>query len=81
VRKHSPRSILATQSVFQSDNFRSFLVYQESGGSSNEAVSDGEDIEDVEFHQEEESSDEETSQDRAFRNDSPQPLGRFPASV
>jgi hypothetical protein len=61
--------------------FHSFLVYQESGGSSNKAESDGEDIEDVEFHREEESSDEETSQDRAFKDDSPQPLGRSPVCV
>jgi hypothetical protein len=70
-----------SKSILQSDIFQSFLVYQESGGSSNKAESDGEDIEDVEFHREEESSDEETSQDRAFRNDSPQPLGRSSVCV
>lgn len=32
----------------------------------------------MEFNQKAESSDEETSQDRAFRHDSPQPLGRPP---
>lgn len=52
---------------------------EESGASSNETESIGEDIEDVEFDREEESSDEETSQDRAFRHDSPQPLGRPPS--
>ncbi|GAQ91604.1 hypothetical protein KFL_008160040 [Klebsormidium nitens] len=51
---------------------------EESGGRSIEADSQGEDIEDVEFNREEESSDEETSQDRAFRNESPQALGRPP---
>ncbi|GAQ90320.1 hypothetical protein KFL_006270020 [Klebsormidium nitens] len=51
---------------------------EESGGPSMEAESQGEDIEDVEFNREEESSDEETSQDRAFRNDSPQPLDHPP---
>jgi hypothetical protein len=81
VQKHSPKSILATQSVFQSDNFRSFLVYHESRGSNNEAESDGEDIEDVEFHREEESSDEETLQDRAIKIDLPQPLGRSSVCV
>jgi hypothetical protein len=35
----------------------------------------------VEFHREEESSDEETLQDRAFRDDSPQALGRSPVCV